>query len=481
MSRPQAEPTSLARVIGSIQYFTIAFGCVVGVAWVIVLGDILRAAGPGGAAIAMAAGSLVILLVAFCYAEVAAARPSAGGELVYAYELGGAGASFAAGWLLALIMVSACAFEAISCGAVADLLFPGVSGPRLYGLFGQDVRAGGVIIGLAAALGLWALNAAGANLTARTQKWVTFARIALILLFLGVAVAFAKPQNLTPLFSQPAGPARVSAILGVLATTPFWFGGFTVFATAAEESASAPHKVGRAIVISVIAAGVFYVALILAVGALAPWRSLIGLKLPAAQAFEIGAHSPAMTKLVLTVALLGNLTAWNALLLAGSRVLFALGRARLGPPGLARIHPRFHTPATAVAVVSMICIAGLFLGRGFITPIVNVSSIGYCFLYLITALTLIRLRRRGDEPASAYRAPGGVVTAWFVVAASLAMAAVAIIQPWLAAGGHVPAEWLILAGWVAAAVLVWRQSSAGRAGLTETERGAVLRSRSLEA
>jgi hypothetical protein len=100
---------------------------------------------------------------------------------------------------------------------------------------------------------------------------------------------------------------------------------------------------------------------------------------------------------------------------------------------------------------------------------------------MVTALTLIRLRRRGDEPASAYRAPGGVITAWFVVAASVAMAAVAFVQSWLSAGGHIPAEWLILAGWGVAAALVWRQSSAGRAGLTETERGAVLRSRSLEA
>jgi amino acid transporter len=464
---------SLSRAIDSVQYFTLAFGCVVGVAWVIVLGDILRAAGPAGAAIAMAAGSTVILLVAFCYAEVAAARPAAGGELVYAYELAGPVASFAAGWLLALNLVSASAFEAISCGAVAELLFPGIGGPKLYSLLGYDVRLGAVTVGAAATLLLWAINFAGAHLTARAQQWVTFARIALILFFLGFALAYAKPHNLTPLFSQPAGPTRLTAILGVLATVPFWFGGFTVFATAAEESASAPHRVGRAIVISVIAAAIFYVALILAIGALAPWRTLIGLKLPAAQAFEIGAGSPAMTKLVLTVALLGNLTAWNALLLGGSRVLFALGRARLGASAMARVHPRFHSPTMALTLISVITLAALLLGRGFITPVVNVGSITYCVMYLVTALALIRLRRRKDQPPAGYRAPGGVVTAWLVVAASLAMLAVAISQP--ALSGHFPPEWAVLAGWSLAGALVWRLSRRGRASLNEAERGALLR------
>jgi amino acid transporter len=473
MTSVDAAPARLSRAIGAVQYFTIGFGCIVGVAWVIVLGDILSAAGPAGAAIAMAAGTGVILLVAFCYAEVASARPGAGGEMVYAYELAGSGACFATGWLLALIYVSACAFEAISCGAVADLLFPGVSGPKFYGLLGYDVRLGSVFIGLAAALALWAINRAGAHLTARTQQWVTFARIALMLVFLAFALAWARPRNLTPLFAQPARSARVSAILGVLATVPFWFGGFTVFATAAEESASALHRVGRAVVISVLAAGAFYVALILAIGALAPWRSLVGLKLPAAQAFEVGAGAPMMTKLVLAVALLGNLTAWNALLLAGSRVLFALGRARLGTSALGALHARYHTPTTALGLITAISIAALFVGRGFVTPIVNVSSIGYCLLYGVTAFTLIRLRRT-NSGAAAYRAPGGVVTAGFAIVASAAMLAVALIQPMLN-GGRAPAEWWVLAGWAVAGLVVWRLSAGGRASLSEAERGALLR------
>ena len=78
MTAPHAghATTRLSRTINSIQYFTVAFGCVVGVGWVIVLGGLVAQAGPGGAALAIATGGLGILLVAFCYAEVAGMRPA---------------------------------------------------------------------------------------------------------------------------------------------------------------------------------------------------------------------------------------------------------------------------------------------------------------------------------------------------------------------------------------------------------------------
>ncbi len=465
----------LARAINSLEYFTIAFGCVVGVAWVIVLGDIVAIAGPGGAALALAVGGLAILMVAFCYAEVAAARPAAGGELVYAYELGGAWAGFAAGWVLALVYVAACAFEAISIGAVAAMLFPGAEGPLLYRLLGQDVRLGAVLIGLGGALALWVLNLRGARLTAKAQEWVTFGRIVLILIFLGVAVAYAKPDNLRPLFSHGPGQSSLGAFLGVLATAPFWFGGFTVFATTSEESASSMRMVGRAIVFSVAAAAVFYVVLILAVSALAPWRDLVGLKLPAAQAFQIGLKSPTLSRVVLVTALLGNLTAWNALLLAGSRVLFALGRARLCASFLGEVHPRSKAPAAAIAVISLISIAALFLGRGFILPLVNVSSICFGLMYVVTCLTLIRLRRGKGSDRRAYSAPGGVATAWVATLLSLAIVAVALVQPWLGSGRQIPSEWLTLGGWGLTGVLLWAITARTRAQVSAAERGDLLR------
>jgi amino acid transporter len=182
-----------------------------------------------------------------------------------------------------------------------------------------------------------------------------------------------------------------------------------------------------------------------------------------------------MARLVLATALLGNLTAWNALLLAGSRVLFALGRARLCAGALGEIHPRLRTPWVAIALISATSIVALFLGRGFILPLVNVTSICFGLMYIVTCLTLIRIRGEQGAAPRAYSAPGGRATAAVAAAASLAIVAVAILQPWLADRGRVPSEWLTLAGWMALGGLLWAATGRSRGSVSEARRWDLLR------
>ena len=462
---------TLARTITSPQYFALAFGCVVGVAWIVLIGDLIGRAGPLGAAAAVVAGGLVITLVAFCYAEMSGLRPAAGGELVYAHELNGAGAAFGVGWALALLYVATCVFEAISMGLVADMLFPGVRGPLLYQVFGAEVRLGGVLIGIGVTLALWAINTLGTRLTASAQEWITYVRLVLMLGFLAVAIAFAEPANLAPAFGPQHGPAGV-AFLGVLTTTPFIFGGFNVFATATEECAgtSTKRRVGRAVVLSILAATLFYVLLVLSIGALVPRAELVQMKLPAAEAFHAVPGGALVAKVVLAAALLGNLTAWNALLIAGSRVLFALGRAGLAGAPFGGLHPTRRTPAFAIGFVSLVSLAGLFLGRGFILPIVNVTSVCFALTYMVTALAVLRLRRTDPGAERPWSVPGGRPTARLALAGSAIVLVIAVAQPWLAAPGKVPAEWWILLGWSSLGALVWITTGPRRALITAEER-----------
>ena len=477
MTGPQAgvAMTRLARTINSIQYFTVAFGCVVGVGWVIILGGLVAAAGPGSAALAIATGGLAILLVAFCYAEVASMRPAAGGELVYAFDLGGSGAAFATGWAMALITIGAAAFEAISIGAVVELLFPGATGPRLYSILGQDVRLGAVIIGAVAAVAMWWLNAVGAQMAARAQEWVTYLRIALMVGFLAVAMAYSHPANLQPLFGHGPGTTAPTAFLQVLITAPFIFAGFTVFATATEETSSGMRAVGRAVVLSIIAAGVFYVLLVLAISSMVPWRMLGRLQLPAAQAYEAAMGSPAIARVVLVTALLGNLTAWNSLLLAGSRVLFAMGRAGLALPAFGKLDPKHATPTNAIGLISLLSIAALFLGKGFILPVVNLAAVCYGVQYVVTCMTLIKLRRDLPDAPRPYRAPGGALMAWVAGILSIALISVALVQPWTATPGVIPPESMVLGLWALLGGVVWFAGAGRRKALTEQARGEVLR------
>jgi len=464
----------LARAITGPQYFAVTFGCIVGVAWIVVMGDLVSKAGAGGTAIALALGGLAILPIAACYAEMAARRPAAGGELVYAHGLGGVGPAYATGWTLALIYTATCAFEAISIGQLVALLFPAIEGPVLYRVLGQDVRLGGLAAGLVCTLGVWALNAAGTRGAARAQQWVTVARIVLMAGFLAVAVAWAEPANLEPLIPGLTAAAKATAVLSILGTAPFLYGGFNVLATATEESATSMANVGRALILGIVASGVFYILLVLAISGLVPAAQLRTLSYPAVEAFEIAMGTPVVAKIVLITAILGNLTAWNALLIAGSRVFFAMGRAHLSPAPLGRVSPRSGAPGLALALISVASIAGLLLGRGFVLPLVNIASAAFGILYVVTCLALLRERRRAEAPAPDYRVPGGGATIRIGLVAALAITAVALVQPWLANPGRVPAEAVTIAGWGVLAGLLWLLTRSRIRAIPEQERAALL-------
>lgn len=443
----------LRRSISTAQFFALSFGCIVGVAWVMVLGDLIARAGPGGTVAALLLGGGLILLVGLCYAEMAALRPAADGEMAYARELFGEPAAFAVGWTLALIYVAVCAFEAISLGAVAGLLFPGIEGAVVYRILGADVTAGGLAIGLAGTVALAVVNLLGVHATARAQEWLTYVRILLILGFLGVALRYAEPANLRPLFEAADGPLGTVGFLGALAAAPFFYSGFSVFASATEEAAAPLRRVGHAILFGIAGAALFYCALVLVISAMLPWREVVKLDLAPATVFAAVTGNPLVTKLVLAVAFIGNLTAWNAILLAGARVLFALARAGHVAPALGRLHPARGTPAAAILFITAVSVAGLLLGRGFIMPIVNITSAGFAFLYVVTCAAVVRLRR--TQPGGReFAVPGGNATARVALAGSGIIMAVALVQPALAAG-RVPVEWFVIGGWALVGLAAW--------------------------
>lgn len=77
----------------------------------------------------------------------------------------------------------------------------------------------------------------------------------------------------------------------------------------------------------------------------------------------------------LLAALLGLYTSWNGFFLAGSRVLFALGRGRIVSAMMGRTSARFGTPAVAATLSGAVTLLGALLGRGAMLSFVNVGSL----------------------------------------------------------------------------------------------------------
>jgi basic amino acid/polyamine antiporter, APA family len=68
---------ALARTLRTTEYFTLAFGTMVGVGWLIVIDDWLVRGGPGGAMLGFMLGGLALMPIAFVYGRFVRAIPDA--------------------------------------------------------------------------------------------------------------------------------------------------------------------------------------------------------------------------------------------------------------------------------------------------------------------------------------------------------------------------------------------------------------------
>ncbi len=475
-TRPAAPAPRLRREVGHRELFALAFGAIIGVGWITIVGIWLQQAGALGALLAFAGGGLIILCIGLCYAEAAAMLPVSGGEVAYAYEMYGLGAAFMTGWFIALAYISVASFEVISVGWVLGNLFDGFDGPVLYHALGEPVYAGRLAAGLILMVIIAGVNYRGVKLASRFQDLMAFALIAITLVFVAAGLWVGRLENLEPLFAGATGWQAAAGVLVVLATAPFWFSGFDVIPQAmGEKSAAAPlHLTGRVIAMAILAALVFYVLVILATAMVLPRAELLALDLPAAGAFEAAFASPFLARLVLLAGFLGLITSWNAVFFAASRVLYALGRAHILPAFLGRVHPTHGTPSGAILFVAVIGTLGGLLGRGAIVPIVNASGASLAVIFGVICLGVLRLRRREPDRPRPYRAPGG---AWLPVLASLfaaAMAIVALHQAWAHAKMPVPLEWAVLLGWLALGAIFWRVAGRRRRATDQTARRALV-------
>lgn len=462
----------LRKELGTGQFFTLAFGSIVGVGWVVVLGNWIAVAGPLGAIAAFVLGGLVVMLVGLCYAEMAHFFPVSGGEVAYAYLLFGLKASFATGWLLALGYIGTAVFEAVSVTWIASTLVSGIEGPILYVSRGEPVRLGTVLLGISGMALITLLNYRGVRPAAKLQDLLTYGKIALATIFILAGIIFGRTSNLQPLLQREHGVIAWRGFLAVLLTTPFWLSGFNSVSQVLGEKApgTSAKSVGRMLLLAIAAAVLFYVLLILACSMTMPWPQLIKLNFPAAEAFEVGLHSVLLARVVLIVALLGNITVWNATTLCGSRVLFALGKMRMIPRKFGSI-TESGVPGISVLFVGVLASCGILLGRAALLPILNVASscMAFAFVTVCTGIVFLHIRS-----AASGQPRGILMPALLAAPVSVVILALSLYEPYVSAGRRVPIEWAFFLGWLVLGGVFWFGAQRMRAELTEDQRRQIL-------
>ena len=430
--------TTLARKLRTTDYFTLGWGTMVGVGWLVIMDDWLLRGGALGALLGFVIGGAVLLPIGWVYGRLVVAMPDAAGEIAYTSAVFPQWVSFATGWMMTLAYFIVCPWEAVAVGRIAGYIVPGIDSMELYRIAGRPVYLPHLVIGLGLTALLTLLNYRGIRLSATFQNWTSFGTIALFVVFVLVGVSRGSPSNFPPLFTH----TPLVSIIFVIQIVPYFMTGFESVGKAAEE-ASAEFRAEsffKAIWMAIIVGIVFYASIVAAVAYVAPWRQLTGEKFMTAVAFQHAVGSRWIVNVILAAALLSLFKCFNGNFVAASRLFFALGRRGMVDPSVGSIHARHRTPSRAVLCVGIATAACMLLGDAILVPITEVGSVACAIGWAATCAAYLALGRRGRHSATEY-AIGG-----FGLVVGIAMALMKVVP--LVPGHFTRYEWEALAVWI---------------------------------
>ena len=443
----------LAKTLLSREVLALACGAMIGWSWVLLTGEWLSRAGTMGTVIAFMIGSSIVILISLAYAELASAMPLAGGEHHYTKRALGYTSSFIASWAVVIAYVTVCVFESAALPTALQYLFPDLGVGLLWSVAGSPVYASLVAVGAIGAALMTFINYVGIRFAAFVQTLMTVLFIAVgLLFFLGVGIS-EPPASRVPELSQ-----GIVGILGVLVMVPALLVGFDVIPQSAEEINLPPNRIGGLLVISVCLAGGWYIAISLAVGNALSGPELEASTMPTADAMAAVWSSSVLGQVMLLAGVGGILTSWNAFIIGGSRILYALAVSGMIPRVFARLHPKYKTPTVSILAIGGLSMISPLFGREILVWLVDAGSFAIVIAYLFVVVSFLRLRRVEPDMVRPFKVPFGQVLG--TIALVLTFGLLLLYLPGSPAALLWPEEWAMLLAAGAVGVIFYFQGPA---------------------
>lgn len=454
MSESDTTERGLVKALTQRDLLVLAFGAMIGWGWIILSGEWINEGGPIGAISAFVIGGVLVIFVAVIYGELVSAMPFVGGEHVYSHRALGSLGSFICTWAIAFGYVSVVAFEAVALPSALAYIVPGFNAVELWSVAGEPVYATWILVGMLGAAAMTYVNYIGIRPAAQFQAIVTVViALAGVVLVIG-AVIGGQPSPDPPVVAGTAG------IFGVVLATPFMFVGFDVIPQAAEESDIPQKSLGTLIVVAVLMATLFYIAVIWGSSRALSGAALVESPLPAAAAMETLFGSVTIGQLMAIAGIAGILTSWNAFIIGGSRAIFAMAESEMLPAFLAETHPEYNTPHNAILLIGFSSILAPLFGEQMLGWIVDAGGLGIVVAWLLVCVSFLVLRHREPEMERPFRVPAGYATGAFALALSAFF--VFLYLPGGPSALIWPYEWLIVLLWVLLGVFLFALSPRGR-------------------
>ena len=348
------------------------------------------------------------LMVALCFAELAARYPVAGSVYNWSKKLTGPTTSWMAGWMMLTASVVSLAAVVLAYQITLPQIWPGFqvvgdgTGP-------YDVAGNAVVLGSALVVLVTAVNAYGTKLMSRINSAGVavelVAAVALVVLLAFSAVRGPSVVTETNGAGQGQPLGYLGAFLVASLASSYVMYGFDTASSLGEETRdprrTAPTAILRALVASFVLGGLILLLGVMAVRDLGDPRlasSTGGLQHVVLQALGGG-----LGRVLLVCIAIAITVCALAVHTATLRMMFAMARDDNLPGAsvLARIHPRYKTPVTASVVVGVLAVGILLVNvrqPQIFTVVASIAVVMVYLAYLLVTVPLLIARLRGTWP-----------------------------------------------------------------------------------
>ncbi len=403
----------LHRVLGPVALTSLGVGAIIGAGIFVLTGLAARDYAGPSLVLSFVLAGVGCALAGLCYAEFAAMIPVAGSAYTYAYATLGELFAWIIGWDLVLeYAIASCAvahgwshyFQAFL--ALFDVHIPpalaidpvSASAEVMAGAWRLgplpivfDLPAVVIVLLLTVVLVVGIRESAGLN------SLIVALKLGVVLFVILAGIRHVDPANWRPFF-----PNGITGTLSGAAYVFFAYIGFDSISTHAEEARNPDRDVPIGILGSLGLCTLLYIAVAAVLTGMVP-SPRIDIDAPIAHAFaERGLG--AATLVVSLGAVAGITSVLLVMMLSQARILLAMARDGLLPPGLfAAVHPRFRTPHRSTILVGLLVAAvAALLPLKVLADLVNIGTL---FAFVIVCAAVLIMRYTRPEVHRPFRAP----------------------------------------------------------------------------
>ena len=467
----------LTRTLGAASLVALGIGAIIGAGlFVRTAAAIADRAGPSVTLAFLVAG-IGCALAGLCYAEFASMIPIAGSAYTYSYATMGELIAWIIGWDLVLEYAVGAATVAIAWSEYLNkaLEYIGMRVPYEWCHSPFQTSTDGVqgIMNIPAVVILFLLSALlirGTKESAFINALIVVTKVAIVILVIVIGWGFINPANHTPYIPEATqytdsegithAYGGIMGILGAAGVVFFAFIGFDAVSTAAQEAKNPKRDMPIGILGSLVVCTVLYVLFAHVLSGIATVEDFRTVGREASVSFAIAKYMTGyewLSKFVTIAILAGFSSVILVMLLGQSRVFYSMSRDGLVPKIFSAIHPKFHTPYKS----NMLFFGFTSVFAAFVPGDVvgEMTSIGTLFAFMLVCVGVWIMRHRRPDLPRGFRVPALPVVSTLGV---LVCGAMIYGLGWT--------NWLRLAAWLAAGLVIYFAYSRKRSLLQTTER-----------